>query len=198
MSRQYCTRCQRPLVTCICEFSSPTQNHIDVVILQHTSEEKQAKGTAGLLALSLHRCHLFVGENFSEHAQLNELIKAPGYQTYLLYPGEKSEIVAPKSSEQQHKLRLIVLDGTWKKAYKMLQLSKNLHALDQVTLPDTFTSQYHIRKHHDPRGLSTLESTAHALGVLEADPNKYQKILSGFEQFNDFQARLAHTRPNPS
>ncbi len=164
--------------------------------MQHKSEEKQAKGTAALLALSLAKCHLFVGEDFSEHQTLNTLINEPGYQVCLLYPGERAKIASIIAPTERKTRRLIVIDGTWKKAYKILQLSKNLHALLQLTLPETFTSQYHIRKHHDPRGLSTLESTVHALGILENNVDKYQKVLSGFEQFNDFQAQLAHTRSN--
>ncbi|TKB45727.1 tRNA-uridine aminocarboxypropyltransferase [Thalassotalea mangrovi] len=193
MSRQYCIRCQRPLVTCVCEFTSTTDNRVEILLLQHKSEEKQAKGTARLLALSLQHCQVFVGENFSQDRELNALINEPGYQTCLLYPGKNSEVVQPRPDETLTKLRLVVLDGTWKKAYKMLQLSTNLHDLPQLTLPQQFTSNYHIRKHHDPRGLSTLESTVHALGILENNPDTYRGILSGFKQFNDFQLRLAHT-----
>ncbi len=30
---------------------------------------------------------------------------------------------------------LVILDGTWKKAYRMLMLSTNLHQLTAITLP---------------------------------------------------------------
>lgn len=161
--------------------------------MQHKSEEKQAKGTAGLLALGLDKCQVFVGENFSDDAQLNILLNEPGYETFLLYPGEASDVAAPLEDLTKRNVRLVVLDGTWKKAYKILQLSKNLHGLSQITLPENFTSEYRIRKHHDPRGLSTLESVVHSLSILENDTDKYQNILIGFKQFNDFQSRLAHT-----
>ncbi|QDP01067.1 tRNA-uridine aminocarboxypropyltransferase [Thalassotalea sp. PS06] len=196
MSRQYCTRCHRPLVTCICEFTYPTANQVEILILQHKSEEKRTKGTAGLLALGLDKCQVFVGEDFSDDAQLNTLLNEPGFETFLLYPGEASDVAAPLEDLTKRNVRLVVLDGTWKKAYKMLQLSKNLHGLSKITLPENFTSEYHIRKHHDPRGLSTLESVVHSLSILENDTDKYQNILIGFKQFNDFQSRLAHTGGN--
>ncbi|MCV5665357.1 DTW domain-containing protein, partial [Escherichia coli] len=77
-------------------------------------------------------CTCLIGEDFSDDAQLNALLTDKAYQHFILYPSEQSQClsdIACTESERTRKTRLILLDGTWKKAYKMWQLSTNLHAL---------------------------------------------------------------------
>lgn len=192
MSRQYCIRCQRPLVTCICDLVTIVNNHIDVWFLQHPLEVKQSKGSVTLAHLSLQHSRVLIGENFSQCSELNQIINNPIYQVLLLYPGESAQQVTTLELKKQQKTVLVILDGTWKKAYKMYQLSTNLQQLDKVTLAESIKSQYRIRKHHKETDLSSLEACAHALGVLEGDISKYQSMLTSFTQFNELQLQLSN------
>ncbi len=190
MSRQYCTTCQRPLVTCICKFCCQINNQVEVWFLQHPSEEKQAKGTATLASLCLTNSKVIVGEDFSEHQHLNALLANSNRQVLLLYPGPQARVAQPLSLIQQKQTVILILDGTWKKAYRMFQLSKNLQQLPTITLASGIKSQYRIRKHHKETDVSSLEACAHALCALEQDEVKYQPLLESFHQFNDFQLSL--------
>ncbi len=83
---------------------------------------------------------------------------------------------------------LIILDGTWKKSYKMFMLSQTLQQLPHVCLPESLanTGQYYIRKVAKKNALSSLEACCYALGLLEGN-DKYQKLLMKFNDFNQFQ-----------
>ncbi len=208
MSRKLCLNCERPEKACICGFTTDIVNETHVVILQHPSEVSQSKGTVALLAKSLKSCQVIVGEDFSLSAAFLALMKR--YQLLLLYPGEQAQELnqsyirqfADKKRKYQcnksKPLCLVILDGTWKKVYRMFMLNANLQELPQVYLPELLASagQYHIRKVNKNNALSSLEACCYALALLEESDNcnitptnvgKYQLLFDKFKQFNQFQ-----------
>ncbi len=197
MSRSVCPRCQRPERACICQFFTPVNNLTKVIILQHPSEVKQTKGSAALLVNSLRRCLLIEGEDFSGNVQLNQLLGDTEKQVILLYPSEHAQQISdyiennnsaqtPAGSKTKETV-LVLIDATWKKAYRMYMLSKNLHDLAHVTLPLTIEGKYAIRATNKKHALSTLEACVHALTALEPLNEEYQLLLENFVQFNQFQ-----------
>lgn len=213
MSRTLCLGCQRPQKACICTFTTEIANDIHVVVLQHPSEVSQTKGTVALLAKSLQSCQVLVGETFDDEPIFLQVLEQ--YQAVLLYPGEQAKTLNHHSLVQltnsgqnientQTKIKpicLLILDGTWKKAYRMFMLSKKLQQLPQVCLPESLANagQYHIRKVARKNALSSLEASCYALAILEMGSDfdninippeqvgKYQPLLEKFKQFNQFQ-----------
>jgi DTW domain-containing protein YfiP len=155
-----------------------------VLILQHPLEVDHAKNSARLLHLSLPRSRMLAGESFGE-GSLQDVLKEPKYNV-LLYP-QTPQDDAPALDTVQLKdpsrVRLVVLDGTWRKSRKMLHLSPLLRQLPRLSLGDVPASNYLIRKAHKPGQLSTLEATCAALAQLESDPEKYQPLLKAFDGF---------------
>jgi DTW domain-containing protein YfiP len=111
-------------------------------------------------------------------------------------------------------LSLVIIDGTWKKAYRMFMLSKKLQGLPQVCLPKSIacSGNYSIRKVAKKNALSSLEATCYALAMLESADNKtgtgttviganfagnYQPLLEKFKQFNIFQLSFRPNYPAP-
>jgi DTW domain-containing protein YfiP len=189
MTRIYCKTCHRAEAGCICRFVCPVDNQPLVVLLQHPSEVKQSKGTVALLQLSLKRCVVFIGQDFSQHQGLTQIIDQYKNNISLLYPSEQAnslvrEHYQPGPSQDQC---IILLDGTWKKAYRMYMMSKKLHSIRQVSLPDGMIGQYLIRKTKKNNALSTLEASCYALAIIENVPLKYQHLLNKFVAFNQFQ-----------
>lgn len=198
--RTLCPNCIRPKNACVCSFITPVDNDIHVVVLQHPSEISQTKGTVTLLAKSLLSCQVIIGENFTDNEQLLQVLTK--YQGLLLYPSEQAqefsgsvnslfqqkELPNNKGNYENKPYCLIILDGTWKKAYKMFMLSQTLQQLPHVCLPASLanTGQYYIRKVAKKNALSSLEACCYALGLLE-DNDKYQKLLATFNDFNQFQ-----------
>lgn len=200
IKRLSCAVCLRPQSTCICQWITPTAHQVEVVVLQHPLEVCHAKGSARLLNLSLPLSVLVVGEVFAEDA-LEALIGAPLHPqltahtpnyTILLYPDSpqnqaldlpESPVLAPESLRDPSRLRLIVLDGTWRKSRKMLYLNPLLQRLPRLALRDMPASDYRIRKAHKPDQLSTLEASCAALAQLEGKAETFAPLLAAFDGF---------------
>jgi DTW domain-containing protein YfiP len=181
--------------------------------LQHPLEVGNAKGSARLLHLSLPGSQLVTGEVFAEQ-ELQALLYAPFHRRQtldaqlehaarypvLLYPDLPRDIATDTA---QHRLfdkalfrdsaqiRLIVLDGTWRKSRKMLYLNPLLQKLPRLPLANVPASQYAIRKAHSAAQLSTLEAACYALMQLEDSDEKYRPLLTAFKGFVAQQAGYA-------
>jgi DTW domain-containing protein YfiP len=207
--RQICATCQRPQRTCICHWVTVIESLTEVLILQHPLEVANAKGSARLLHLCLPRSRMVTGEVFEEQ-ELRTLLYAPFNDrqlvdmeakqairhTILLYPdtpdGKAAGIPEPPVLElaklhESVQLRLIILDGTWRKSRKMLYLNPLLQQLPRLSLMNPPASQYLIRKAHGPGQLSTLEAACYALMQLEGDNEKCEPLLDAFNSFVEQQ-----------
>ncbi|WP_460416293.1 tRNA-uridine aminocarboxypropyltransferase [Pseudomonas sp. microsymbiont 2] len=177
MSRPRCERCQRPLTHCLCPLIPRLDSRTRVVVLQHPSETSHALNTARLAALGLANAELRIGEVFDN---LDALLATPGYRPVLLFPGDEAEVLQGYGQGAGLPLMLIVPDGTWRKARKLLYLNPLLDALPRVTLGSVQPSRYRLRKAPEPGALSTLEAVVRALNVLEA-PAGFDALLRPFE-----------------
>ncbi|BBT39196.1 DTW domain-containing protein [Pseudomonas sp. CK-NBRI-02] len=164
MSRPRCERCQRPLDHCLCPLIPSLDSRTRVVLLQHPSEVSHALNTARLAALGLVNAELRVGEVFDD---LPALLATPGYRPVLLFPGEQAQVLSAYEIADDTPLLLIVPDGTWRKARKLLYLNPLLDALPRVTLGQVPPSRYRLRKAPEPGALSTIEAVVEALNALE-------------------------------
>ena len=176
MSRIHCPRCQRPEAHCLCPLIPSLDSRTRVLVLQHPSEVNHALNTARLAALGLTNAELIVGEVF---ADLPALLNQPGYQARLLFPGEDAQTLQGYGAGDQP-LLLVVPDGTWRKARKLLHLNPLLATLPRVSLAQGGVSRYRLRKAPGPGALSTVEAIVQALQVLEA-PISFEPLLKPFE-----------------
>jgi DTW domain-containing protein len=110
----------------------------------------------------------------------------------LLYPESPvgdAPSSAPNSAQESAilenptQLRLVVLDGTWRKSRKMLHLNPLLQRLPRMALQNMPASRYRIRKAHRPDQLSTLEATCAALAQLENTTTSFLPLLTAFDGF---------------
>ncbi|MBD9499889.1 tRNA-uridine aminocarboxypropyltransferase [Pseudomonas sp. BGr12] len=174
MSRARCPRCERPLNHCLCALIPHLDNRTRVLLLQHPSEVGHALNTARLAALGLVNAELLVGEDFSG-------LDLSAWDACLLFPGESAVALAELAAQPVDKPRLLVVpDGTWRKARKLLHLNPNLAALPRVVLPEGLTSRYRLRKAPAEGALSTIEAVVHALDALDA-PQSHADLLRPFD-----------------
>ncbi|UZE25229.1 DTW domain-containing protein [Pseudomonas sp. B21-056] len=176
MSRIHCPRCHRPQSHCLCPLIPSLDSRTRVLLLQHPSEVNHALNTARLAALGLNNAELVVGEVFED---LPRLLNQPGYRACLLFPGENAQPMQAYAPSDEP-LLLVVPDGTWRKARKLLHLNPLLAALPRVTMADGGVSRYRLRKAPGPGALSTVEAIVQALQVLEA-PVGFEPLLRPFE-----------------
>ncbi|WP_152224810.1 tRNA-uridine aminocarboxypropyltransferase [Pseudomonas sp. SCB32] len=174
MSRARCPRCERPLQHCLCALIPRLDNRTRVLLLQHPSETGHALNTARLAALGLANAELRVGEDFSG-------LDLSAWDAWLLFPGESALALADLAARPVDKPRLLVVpDGTWRKARKLLHLNPNLAALPRVVMAEGLTSRYRLRKAPAEGALSTIEAVVHALDALDA-PQSHAELLRPFE-----------------
>jgi len=190
--RQLCETCLRPLKTCICKHVRPVSNAASLIILQHPQEVYETKNSAKLLNLCLKNSQIHVGEVFDD--SFFRKIQAENFYDLLLYPDTPEEnslgILKPPeidagrlNSSDNLKIRLWVLDGTWRKSRKMLYLNPTLQSMPRLSLQDCPPSLYTIRKAHSENQLSTLEASCYALQQLERYAVDYSPVLSAFAAF---------------
>ena len=196
--RLRCSTCTRPQSTCICHWVTPIVQPTEVLILQHPLEVGHAKNSAGLLQLSLTHSRMVVGEAFDAMA-LQALLQEPKYTVLLYTPTDYTghAVPAPLDAAQltdPAKVRVVVLDATWRKSRKMLHLSPALQALPRLALLDVPASLYAIRKAHLPGQRSTLEASCAALAQLQGSAACYLPLLQAFTGFVAQQA--AHAVPS--
>ena len=176
MSRIHCERCLRPQSHCLCALIPRLDSRTRVLLLQHTSEVNHALNTARLAALGLRNAELRVGEVFED---LEQWLTQPGYRTGLLFPGEGAQALQAYAGDERPWL-LVVPDGTWRKARKLLHVNPLLATLPRVTLGALQPSRYRLRKAPGEGALSTIEAVAQALNVLEA-PALFDALLRPFD-----------------
>lgn len=197
--RARCAACLRAASACICAFVRPLPSRAELLILQHPLEVGNAKNSARLLHLCLPASRLVVGEAFDPY-ELETLLHADGRTPLLLYPdttGDASLGIAPPPEldggllAHPERVRLVVLDGTWRKSRKMLYINTPLQRLARLALLDVPPSIYRIRKAHAAHQLSTLEAAALALARLEGDLAWCAPLLDAFDGFVQHQANFS-------
>ncbi|MCF6436153.1 MULTISPECIES: tRNA-uridine aminocarboxypropyltransferase [Pseudoalteromonas] len=175
MKRNFCSKCRYPVKTCVCKYvSSTVHSRTQIIVLQHPDEANLAKNTARLLQLQLGNIQLYVGQDFQQLKALT-----CNQHCALLYPNEHA--VTVQQIQQLPKLDILfVIDGTWKKAHKILALNAWLLDLQAVTFNVIPVNQYRIRKAEQPHSLSTLESVSLFLNQYEGiDQRPLLSLLNG-------------------
>ena len=188
-ARATCWRCRRPIVTCWCaQLPSLSTTKTRVVFVQHPRERDTAIGTARMAHLAL------PGSRFIEGLSIDEQLGADdvGDDVAVLFPGEDAR---PLSDWLDKPPRvLIVVDGTWSQARKLLRLNPRLASLPRLSYDPPAPGNYRIRREPTDKHLSTIEATAAVLGLLEGDPARFSTMLTPFSLMVDRQ--LAATADN--
>lgn len=164
--RSYCEQCQYPSSACICSLVSPIRCQSKLTILQHPSEVKAAKNTARLIRLAIESTTIWVGETLEDFVDAQQSIIQSELPVRVLYPTDHSVEFHQACTQEEGPYHFVLIDGTWKKAYKLWQLNRWLHTLPCINI-EGVTSNYHIRKAPAEHCLSTLEAAAFCLEQTE-------------------------------
>ncbi|XP_076258153.1 DTW domain containing 2 isoform X2 [Rhynchophorus ferrugineus] len=180
------------MTVCYCDSlpSPPLCPSSRIILLQHPAEEKRCLRTAPMLELGLSdgKCLIFKGKKFpGVHHDLSEILRDPN--TLLLYPSPNALDIATISAEKcpQTGYNVIILDGTWPQAKAIYSANPALHKLKQIKLLNRDTSNYIIRTQPADGCLSTLETGAICLSLLEKDSVYKTKLLEPLKLMCEFQ-----------
>ena len=195
--RSYCDACRRPGPQCLCATLPPSGRiglATRVLVLQHPVEfRRKTVSTVPVLGLVLEDCRVLVGRSFGD--ELGRLIDGAvgeGRTPLLLFPGEGAiTLDGEGAAEELARARLqrgaagtgdddgpaarhllIIVDGTWTQARRMLRhspvLSERCQAVQFTGTADRSIYDS-IRKQPHGSCLSTLESCERTLRLLEPD-----------------------------
>lgn len=176
----------RPAVGCVCALVHRVQPRTRIVVVQHPRERRHPFGTLRLARLGLEGLEVHVASR--DAAGLTRCLPCAPQGAALLYPSpdaiDVTELAAPPPA-------LVVLDGTWFTARKLLRDNAWLQALPRVKVTPPRAGRYRIRRAPDPsRQLATIEAIAYALQVLEPDTTNVGDLLIAFEAMIDRQLQL--------
>lgn len=142
-------------------------------------------GTAHMANLCLPNSTLHVGTQVSAMPALQAALNDPERPAALLYPGDDAIdlFTAPPTGP----LTLVVVDGTWSQARKLVRLNPELSRLPRYAFSAPTPSEYRIRKEPTVEVVSTIESLAQALGLIEGDEARFRALLVPFRAMVDTQ-----------
>lgn len=189
--RPTCLRCRRPTVVCYCDHIVPLATRTRVVILQHPRERDVPVNTARIAALCLPESELHVGVEWSGSKALARATSDPARPAALLYPGP--DAIDIEENPPSGPITLVVVDGTWWQARKLVKATPELAALPRYSFRPSIPSQYRIRAEPHDDYVSTIEAMAHVLGILENDRERYLAMLAPFRAMVERQLEFAAT-----
>jgi DTW domain-containing protein len=186
--RRLCERCARPESVCLCSAIVSVPTRTRVVILQHPRESIVPINTARLAELGLPNAERHVGIEFD----LEQIVPPGSAPPILLYPGAgvRDLSLEPPSGP----VTLVVIDGTWWQAQKLVKKNPAVAALPRYSLAPKQPSRYRIRREPAAHCVSTIEAVALALAALERDTPGIERILQPFEAMVEHQLRYAERR----
>lgn len=139
------------------------------------------------LGLDCGKCLLYKGKKFplpKHNDRLSEILLAKN--SLLLFPS-KDAVPLEQIDRSEGPFNLVLLDGTWPQAKAIYTCSSMLHDMRQVKLITSGNSDYIIRTQPTEGCLSTLETAAQALGVLEADPEYSVQLIRPLHKLCQYQ-----------
>jgi DTW domain-containing protein len=187
--RETCFRCFRPARVCFCRDIPTLETRTKVLILQHPREEFMPIGTARMASLCLPGSRLLVGTSFEKDPALEAALDDPEREAILLWPGGDARDLA--SDPPKGPSTLIVVDGTWALAKKLVRLNPRIAALPRYSLTPPRPSEYRIRAEPKETCVSTIEAVMFALGHLEGDPQRFDAMMNPFRGMIDAQIEHA-------
>ena len=152
------------------------------MVLQHPSEARHPLNTARLAVLGLAGARLLVGS-----ATRRRTGWRPATRRTCCFPVPARVLgQGMDGGEPARPIQLIVPDGTWTHARKLVRLNPELAALPRVMLQKGLTSRYRVRHADIDGALSSIEAIVHALNAIEA-PARFDALLDPFERMIDLQ-----------
>lgn len=172
---------------CLCAELPQLATTIDVVVVLHRLEHFKSTNTGRLAARMLQRGAYVVRGGPPAPPE------PPREGSWVLFPSASA--VPLREAMARGLDRLIVPDGTWPQAGKIARRDPLCVGLPTVKLEATPQRVYRLRKSTRPDALSTLESIAEALRIVEG-PEVARSMLATFDVWLE-RARKVRSGAHP-
>jgi DTW domain-containing protein YfiP len=162
-----CATCWQREPLCLCAEIPRVRTRTEIVVLRHVKETWRTSNTSRIASIALERTEVIeVGglddDRMLFESRVAEVLARPG-ESFLLYPGTGNAELP-----RDRPIRLIVPDGSWRQARRMLLRVPGLSKLPRITFAAPAPAA-RLRTPPTAEGLSTIEAIALALGSVEGD-----------------------------
>lgn len=167
--RERCPVCGASRTLCLCDVVPRIELKTRIALIIHHRELSRNSNT-GLLALrALVNSAVRIRGEGREALDLQELLDSE-YRTFLFFPcADAVELDRALVSQDDRPIQLIVPDGTWRQARKILFRHPELKELPRVKIGTQRPPIFQLRAQSRPERMATLQAIAHGLGVIEGD-----------------------------
>ncbi len=159
------------------------ENRTKVIVVQHPREEYHPLNTTRIAEHSLQNVQVVRAALVSRMAE--SFARASiSPDAAILYPSadaENLEEIPPEKFPQE----IIVIDGTWHHAKALLRDIPALHSYRRIRFTPSSPSEYRIRKEPKADYLSTIESIAYVLNILEPNTQGIESLRATFRRMID-------------
>lgn len=179
-----CDRCGLPGSLCLCAELPRVPTTTELVVLMHKTEIGKSSNTGRLALAVLERARRSIRGREGVAPEI-----PPAGRRLVLFPMPGARELTP--SDAQAPLVLVVPDGSWSQARRMIDREPWASGAEVVRLPaSSRTTRYDLRRQNRPEALCTFEAIAAALGVLEGWELE-RRLLAVLDAF---LARARHVR----
>lgn len=199
-AKAYCIACRFRREVCLCGEARPVAADFGLIVVIHEQESRKLSNTGHLAQLVVPGCRVLTqpafGRGTVDLGELSATHASDGrpWRTVLFYPGlgatpltpeYAAELRRPDASGAVPRLRLVIPDGTWKQARRMVKRLPALAALPRVILSDDpgFAEREAMRPRGNPAAfrVSTCEAIAAAFGQL-GEPEAARELYRVYDE----------------
>ncbi|MET0385887.1 MAG: tRNA-uridine aminocarboxypropyltransferase [Polyangiales bacterium] len=174
-----CPTCGLSPNLCVCASLPKLAPRTRIVVVAHRVELGKTTNTGRLVAHML-----------GDHAELTTADTQPpplaSAGTWVLFP---SDDAVPLDEVHERIDTLVVPDGTWPQARRIIRRHPYCVDRRRVRLVSPPPSRYQLRRYRDPASLCTLESVAYALRAIEGEHGA-AVLLAAFEAWQERAIRV--------
>ena len=202
-----CLRCRLHVAACVCEHIVPLELETRVVLIMHYKELPKTTATGPMALAALDNSELHVHGRRDQLVELDHLHDEQR-RVLVLFPQEGACTLSEAfRNEDPRRVTLVVPDGSWRQASRIVKRIEAVARAQPVTLPPGPTTRWGVRRETHPSGLATFEAIARALGYLESQAVRleleglFERMVTATYQNRghdrDTPGWLVHERPRP-
>jgi len=167
--RTQCPACRIPRWLCVCAHAPSVVTRTPLLLIVHVSDLGRTSNTVRLLTLAIRNATLLSHGVFPAPADPASHVPA-GTTPIVLFPGRGAQPLTPELiASLPSPPTLVVPDGNWKQAGKMVKRLPLLDGAMKVVLPTRAFAGSALRRNRLGHHMSTYEAVAQALAILEGE-----------------------------
>ncbi len=166
-----CERCFMQDSVCICHHIPTLHPSVELVIIRHWKERLKPSNTARLVSHAIPNLKLIdYGAPGSTWDPTTLELSRPA----LLFPIDE----APVRNDPH---QIVIVDGSWSQARKLVNRIPNLKAIPQFTIQPTHQPRIRLRTPPAPGFVSTIEAVAAVINKIDG-PGSGNSLLTLFDE----------------